>query len=161
MLRRVMADFVPLFAWIDENAHAACCLLAAPEFHCSFVTRAQQGRRIIRYLIIIFVLLVTSTATAQTGSSIYVLSDSETSISYGGFQYAMENSQDHQVVDWLTPATGLNGTTVAIKTYRSASGQYCREYLATIQFGAAVQQYYGTACRQSDASWKVAEERIS
>jgi surface antigen len=42
-----------------------------------------------------------------------------------------------------------------VRTYQSASGQYCREYQQTITVGGQMHQAYGTACRQPDGNWKI------
>ena len=39
--------------------------------------------------------------------------------------------------------------------YPSASEPYCREYTQSLKIGNAVQQGYGTACRQPDGSWQL------
>ncbi|SVA64445.1 uncharacterized protein METZ01_LOCUS117299, partial [marine metagenome] len=35
------------------------------------------------------------------------------------------------------------------------SGSPCREFTTTVLIGGEEQQGYGTACRQSDGSWKI------
>ncbi|HUD51411.1 hypothetical protein [Parvibaculum sp.] len=41
--------------------------------------------------------------------------------------------------------------------YRTASGQYCREYQSSIRVGGQWQQGYGTACLGEDGAWRVVQ----
>jgi surface antigen len=70
-------------------------------------------------------------------------------------QKALETTPSGKSVAWRNPDTGNNGTVMPVRTYRSTSGQYCREYQQTITVGGQTHQAYGTACRQPDGSWKI------
>jgi surface antigen len=70
-------------------------------------------------------------------------------------QYALENTQTDQATTWRNPDTGHSGTFTPTRTYKTAEGQYCREYTQTVQIGGEEQQAYGTACRQPDGTWKI------
>ena len=113
----------------------------------------------MKYLMFFLVLFTASTVLAGQQSSLYLLTSADANSLYGGFQYALANSQDHQAVDWTNPVSGLNGSTVPIKSYQTSYGQTCREYLSTVQLAGAAQQAFGTACRQADGSWKIAGEK--
>jgi surface antigen len=41
-----------------------------------------------------------------------------------------------------------------IQTYYAATGQPCREYAVSGLIGVRHEQIVGTACRQSDGSWR-------
>ncbi|HLO78980.1 MAG TPA: RT0821/Lpp0805 family surface protein, partial [Magnetospirillum sp.] len=56
---------------------------------------------------------------------------------------------------WNNPDSGHYGTVTPTRTYEAAPGQYCREYQQTINVGGQEQRSFGTACRQSDGSWRV------
>jgi surface antigen len=43
------------------------------------------------------------------------------------------------------------------RTYQTASGQYCREFQQTVTIAGEENQGFGTACRQSDGSWKIVQ----
>ena len=45
----------------------------------------------------------------------------------------------------------------ATRTYKTESGQYCREYQQTITVGGKTEQGYGRACRQPDGSWRIVD----
>jgi surface antigen len=70
-------------------------------------------------------------------------------------QYALENNRVDEPYPWKNPDSGHYGSTTPKKTYRTAEGQYCREYQQTVVIGGEEQQAYGTACRQPDGSWKI------
>jgi surface antigen len=68
---------------------------------------------------------------------------------------ALETIPSGQSVTWHNPDSGTSGAVTPIRTYQTASGQYCREYQQTITIGGERHQSYGTACRQPDGSWKI------
>ncbi len=72
-------------------------------------------------------------------------------------QYALENDRTDQPSEWRNPDTGHYGTITPKRTYRVASGQYCREYEQTVVIEGREQQAYGHACRQPDGSWKIVQ----
>jgi surface antigen len=68
---------------------------------------------------------------------------------------ALESIPTGQSVAWRNPDSGNSGVVTPMRTYQTATGQYCREYTQTITVGGERQQSYGTACRQPDGSWKI------
>jgi surface antigen len=68
---------------------------------------------------------------------------------------ALETAPSGQSVAWNNPDSGHSGTVTPVRTYQSG-GTYCREYQQTVTIGGRPQQSYGTACRQPDGSWKIA-----
>lgn len=113
----------------------------------------------MKYVVVFLFLLSTSAAMAGQNNSIYLLTNADANSLYGSFQYALEKSPNHQAVDWVNPASGLSGSTVPIRSYKTSYGQTCREYLSTVQLDGATQQAFGTACQQSAGNWKIAGEK--
>lgn len=113
----------------------------------------------MKYVLVFLVLFTASTAMAGQLSSIYLLTGADVDSLSAGFQSALNESPNHQAVDWINPATGLSGSTVPIKSYRTSYGQICREYLSSVQLDGALQQAFGTACQQADGDWKIAGEK--
>jgi surface antigen len=68
---------------------------------------------------------------------------------------ALETAPSGTTVAWQNPDNGHSGTVTPTRTFQSASGQNCREYQQKIIVGGETQQAYGTACRQSDGTWKI------
>lgn len=114
----------------------------------------------MRYLFVFLILFTVSSAFADHRSTLYMLTQGDADSLYGGFQYALVKSPDNQAVDWSNPVTGLSGSTVPIRSYRTSYGQLCREYLSTVQLDGSIQQAFGTACRQDNGGWKIAGEKL-
>jgi Ni/Co efflux regulator RcnB len=55
---------------------------------------------------------------------------------------------------WHDPDTRMSGTVTPTRTFRLASGQYCREYQQRIVIDGRAQEGFGRACRRPDGSWK-------
>ena len=71
------------------------------------------------------------------------------------FQNTMETAPNQQVGSWNNPNTGNSGTVTPTQTMMSANNQPCREFQTTVNIGGELTQAYGTACRNSDGSWKI------
>jgi surface antigen len=70
-------------------------------------------------------------------------------------QKALETAPTGRTVTWQNPDNGHSGKVTPVKTYQTASGSYCREYETNVNVGGQQEKAYGTACRQSDGSWKI------
>ena len=71
-------------------------------------------------------------------------------------QKALETAPTGRPVAWNNPDNGHSGTVTPTKTYQTAGGSYCREYQHTVTIDGKQEKAYGTACRQPDGSWKIA-----
>ena len=71
------------------------------------------------------------------------------------FQNTLENAPTNEVGSWNNPNTGNSGTVTPTQTMMSATNQPCREFQTTVSIGGELTQAYGTACRNSDGSWKI------
>ena len=65
---------------------------------------------------------------------------------------ALESIPSGQSVVWRNPDSGNTGAVTPVRTYQTATGQYCREFTQTINIGGEKHQSYGTACRQADGT---------
>lgn len=93
---------------------------------------------------------------AVAGSSIGQSLDNADIAQYNASsQRALESSPTGREVAWRNPDSGNYGTITPTNTYQADNGQYCREYSQTINVGGQSERAYGTACRNSDGSWKV------
>lgn len=72
------------------------------------------------------------------------------------YNTALEKSPTGHTTSWVNPDSGNSGTYTPVKTYQTDNGQYCREFQQTITVGGRTEDAYGTACRQPDGSWKIA-----
>jgi surface antigen len=60
-----------------------------------------------------------------------------------------------QQISWNNPNSGNYGYVTPINDGRDANGNYCREYTQTIYVGGRQETGKGTACQQSDGTWKI------
>ena len=60
-----------------------------------------------------------------------------------------------ETIRWNNPDSGNYGTITPTRTGTDNGGRVCREYQQTITVGGKTQSGYGTACQQTDGSWKV------
>jgi surface antigen len=72
-------------------------------------------------------------------------------------QNSLENTPTDQTTSWVNPDTGASGAITPVRTFQGGGGQYCREYQQTITIDGKTENGYGTACRQSDGSWKIVQ----
>ena len=71
-------------------------------------------------------------------------------------QSALDRTPSGQTVSWHNPDSGNSGTITPKPAYQSG-GTYCREFQQTITVGGQTQDAFGTACRQSDGSWRIVQ----
>ncbi|EIJ41402.1 surface antigen [Beggiatoa alba B18LD] len=67
---------------------------------------------------------------------------------------ALENMPDNQPVAWKNPNTNSQYTVTPTSTYMSNGSTPCRNYSTVAVIDGQRETLYGTACRQSDGTWK-------
>lgn len=65
----------------------------------------------------------------------------------------LEQSPTGAPTTWRNPDSGRAYTVVPTRTWQTAEGP-CREYSVDSVIGGRAEKVYGTACRQSDGSWR-------
>ncbi|HKK16373.1 MAG TPA: RT0821/Lpp0805 family surface protein [Gammaproteobacteria bacterium] len=73
---------------------------------------------------------------------------------YDTTQNALETQKTGQSSTWTNPDTGHSGEVTPTRTYTAADGTPCREFEQTIFVDGEYENIQGTACRQSDGTWK-------
>jgi len=73
-------------------------------------------------------------------------------------QYSLESSQSGTATTWRNPDSGNSGTITPQPAYTNKTNEYCREYQQTVNVGGKTETGYGTACRQPDGTWKIANK---
>ncbi|MBI4182589.1 MAG: hypothetical protein HY521_01170 [Proteobacteria bacterium] len=68
----------------------------------------------------------------------------------------LEHAPDGQTIAWSGPRANTRYEVTPRQTYQVADGRYCREYVTEAEIGGRSQQVYGTACRQPDGAWQLA-----
>lgn len=66
----------------------------------------------------------------------------------------LENVRTGVTTSWKNPDTNYEYSMTPTRTYETQTGP-CREYTLDAKIGGDDQQVYGTACRQTDGSWKI------
>ncbi len=68
---------------------------------------------------------------------------------------ALETKISGTPVEWRNPDSGSRGTVTPVRTYRSESGKWCREYTLTIiADDGSAKSRRAIACREADGKWK-------
>lgn len=73
-------------------------------------------------------------------------------------EQALEHTASGQTVEWRNPDSGAYGQVVPVRTYRSKSNHWCREYLASKVIDDMEQKTRAIACRAADGNWVKVEE---
>lgn len=60
-----------------------------------------------------------------------------------------------QNIVWNNPDNGNRISVTPTKDGYDGSGRYCREYMEDVTINGKREKAYGTACRNSDGSWKI------
>ncbi len=68
---------------------------------------------------------------------------------------ALEKELSGTEVSWANPDSGNFGITMPVKTWRTKTGRYCREFQESAMVDGATTVAHGVACRSADGSWKV------
>lgn len=71
---------------------------------------------------------------------------------------ALEQTASGGKLAWDSPGTGAYGEVTPVRTYRSKSNHWCREYLAVKIADGSEETIRAIACREADGSWALAEE---
>ncbi|MEQ8246993.1 MAG: RT0821/Lpp0805 family surface protein [Alphaproteobacteria bacterium] len=58
---------------------------------------------------------------------------------------------------WRNPQSGSFGVIAPRRTFQTASGTYCREFTQTLVSGTVTEEALGTACRETDGTWKLTD----
>ena len=66
----------------------------------------------------------------------------------------LERAPTGKPVIWNNPDQNSRYTVTPTRTYQTRSGTYCRDYQTQVLIGGRLENARGTACRQSDGTWK-------
>lgn len=92
---------------------------------------------------------------AWAGSSIgQSLDNADLALLNSTQQRALEVNRDNSASAWQNPNSGNAGRVTPTRTF-TEDGQPCREFEQTIIVDGKAESAYGTACRQSNGTWKI------
>lgn len=80
---------------------------------------------------------------------------SDESVARATFARVLETELSGSSQSWVNPETRSRGSIMPVRTWRDASGQYCREFEALRSVGESQSRQYGVACRRQDGTWRV------
>jgi surface antigen len=69
---------------------------------------------------------------------------------------ALEYQPSGRPSSWNNPDTGHSGTVMPVRTWQQEDGTYCRDFTQSIVVEGRVEEATGTACRNSDGTWRIA-----
>ena len=97
-------------------------------------------------------------AGAMLGSEIgKSLDNADKAMSQRTAQTSLETNRIGQAASWRNPDSGNSGTYTPTSTYRSPSGQDCREFEQTITVDGRTERAMGRACRQANGTWQIVQ----
>ncbi len=68
-------------------------------------------------------------------------------------QFAMSNTSDGKMMNWINPETGVAGTIKPVRTYYAGQNRFCREFEASIAVRDQVGEANGRACKVGGGVW--------
>jgi surface antigen len=71
-------------------------------------------------------------------------------------QRSLENTRSGRTSTWTNPDSGHSGTFTPTNTYQSRDGLDCRDFTQTATIDGRTEEVHGTACRQADGTWRIA-----
>jgi surface antigen len=74
-------------------------------------------------------------------------------------QQGLESNPSGSTSRWVNPDTRHSGSITPLNTYRSADGFDCRDYSQVVTIDGRSETVRGTACRESDGTWRVVNNR--
>ena len=69
-------------------------------------------------------------------------------------QRALETSRTNQPTTWRNPDSGYDYTVTPTRTFETPTSGPCRDYSTEAVIEGRSETIYGTACRQSDGTWR-------
>lgn len=68
---------------------------------------------------------------------------------------ALEQQISGQAVKWTNPDTGASGRITPVRTFKSKTGQWCREFDSVLTREEQSEMRRGIACREPEGTWKI------
>ena len=67
---------------------------------------------------------------------------------------ALEKHPSGQTIAWTNPDTGTSGNITPVRTFKSKSGLWCREYDSMLTRDEGLESLRAIACREPQGTWK-------
>ncbi len=82
------------------------------------------------------------------------LSTEEIAVAQQAVQEALESRLSNETSQWTYP-NGSSGSVTPLRTFRTKTGHYCRDYAESLAKGSQPGSTVRTACRGSQGIWRV------
>ncbi len=81
------------------------------------------------------------------------LDDEDIRLAAATVQQSLETAPDQTTRSWSNPASGRRGSVTPTRTYLSANGLFCRDYVEEIAGKEEKGSFQNTACRDESERW--------
>ncbi|MFQ2013079.1 RT0821/Lpp0805 family surface protein [Aeromonas veronii] len=108
----------------------------------------------MRYLLPLLLLGLTGCATIDTPPLYHQMDKADVQLANQALAKALETRTKGQSLTWFNPANRHSGSVTPLRTFRHASGEWCRDYREQLYIGKASQQWQDTACRNQQGRWR-------
>jgi surface antigen len=124
--------------------------------------RAGRARRLVLapFVLTAFSLLAACQITGDTKprTSFYgALTKSDIDLARATLQETLETRVSGEPGNWQNDSTGIEGSVTPLRTYRIASGTYCRDYREIVTRRKNMLTRSRTACRAASGVWILVE----
>lgn len=103
----------------------------------------------------VLTLALVACAYPDATGSVVVLDEADTPYMSQAFQGALEGNKTGQSANWINPDTNHQGAVTPLRTFKSKTGQDCREFQRLATIAGETGFANGTACRQPDGTWRI------
>lgn len=108
----------------------------------------------MRYLLPLLLIGFAGCATVDTPPLYHQMDRADVQLANQALAKALESRTKGQSLTWFNPANRHSGSVTPLRTFRHASGEWCRDYREQLYIGKASQQWQDTACRDQAGRWR-------
>ena len=95
-----------------------------------------------------------SNGVADRRAGMPAMTDLDVQMAERTLQFALEAEVSENSRVWRNPQSGAVGSVTPVRTYRTVSGLFCREFEETITTNGNTETYRDTACRDRQGVWR-------
>lgn len=80
--------------------------------------------------------------------------DSDRDARLAALHSSLERQVSGEKLAWRNPESGALGEVIPVRTFKSASGRWCREYESRVERDGTTETERGIACREATGDWR-------
>ncbi len=111
--------------------------------------------RLLEFALPAMLTLALAACANPDAGSVVVLDEADIPHMSRALQGALESNKSGQSANWTNPDNNHRGAVTPLRTFKSETGQDCREFQRLITIADQTGFAYGTACRQPNGTWRV------